>query len=834
MAHNINSGETLSVFTHPGQDIRIPTSKSQSLLTFGSFRLERDFQPDGVSGETQPINFGPFSTLDNMQVEEFEPRRRETVENRELNFNKEDPLSYSYFSSFYSTVATAINNIVENYPYAIFAYDKGTGNTIINYSTRRENLKYFSTFRIPYSSATNQGNVLINSGRTDEITLVQDTSKFAIQFSGSNTIYPITKYKYISPTGNTSFLEFEIEGLLYDQSVNASQFQDPIYIRPTKRRLNNYLSELSRIENQVWLEQKFLIPKSDDERVEEIKEFIWPKTIDGFNPDTYGIYFENYKNNLLNDAERVDDTKTNIMMKALLPQNFLEQDTDENDFRKLTEMYSQQFDEIKQFIDSIAFAHNINYREEESVPNKFLFKLSKLLGWELSNSFNELNLFEYLTGDIEEGKQPLAKLNVEIWKRILININWLYKRKGTRDALQFIFKLIGAPECLINLNEFVYEINKVVNTNKTPRQNFAFDFNEAIDASTGRLSSSSGTTQGLSKVNESGYINYNASQFIFQEGGNGRGNGQDYINQWEPPFEPTLKVDNVKIEVGDSQIGTQDIINTKELEINVSPAAAIECDVLNWLQSTGTSWVWGTTGDTYAFSSLTVPFEYLTHDQEDIEPSAVSGMSFSQFAEYIYARSIDPTTRKTAVQEHTSYWYQELKNLYLFYYLNNSPRSNRLTFGSLEFFVELLEVQFQDYFYQLIPATSIFEGIYTEYRNTLFNRQKFVYKEGINKGSEFQTTYNEPLEPQMNFATIEESINDKISDNTKVIHVKGNVPVRMSMNMNPVLAVSNFPTQIETTINPVAVGFTAETEHTSTTNIDYDDPRNRYPYVFNQ
>ena len=38
---------------------------------------------------------------------------------------------------------------------------------------------------------------------------------------------------------------------------------------------------------------------------------------------------------------------------------------------------------------------------------------------------------------------------------------------------------------------------------------------------------------------------------------------------------------------------------------------------------------------------------------------------------------------------------------------------------------------------QLIPSTTIWENG-ERYRNTVFNRQKFVYRHGINDGSEFQ------------------------------------------------------------------------------------------------
>ena len=54
--------------------------------------------------------------------------------------------------------------------------------------------------------------------------------------------------------------------------------------------------------------------------------------------------------------------------------------------------------------------------------------------------------------------------------------------------------------------------------------------------------------------------------------------------------------------------------------------------------------------------------------------------------------------------------------------------------------MNLLEIQLQDYIIKLLPATTIFNSQGTVYKNPIFNRQRFVYKEGINAGSEFKTT----------------------------------------------------------------------------------------------
>jgi len=817
----IDSGQTLSVFQKPGEDTRISTSKSESLFTFGSFRVQRNTDSDSLSADSRHLSFDSYGTLESLNVSTFEPELSFSVDNRELNFKKTDPLSYAYFSSFYTSVAQGINDVNENFPYAVLSYDNGTGSTIVNYTTEKVGSTFESSFSIPYTSATNQGEVVVNSGTSTNPTLVNDTSEFAIQLFGNETIHEIIDYSFtpFATSAGTSYMNFRIGGLLFDSSVTASSYANAIYVRPTKIRHNLFLSRMTRLQKQLVLEGEFLIPSAEEPDTENLLQFPWPRSIDGFNPDNQGGDFTLYLEDILNAAQLVDDSKTGIMLRTMVPENFLEQDSDEGDYRSLVETYSKQFDDIKQFIDSIAFAHTVNYSEEESLPNKFLHKLSNLLGWELSSSFNETDLFEYLVGDVEGDKTTLAEVNVEIWKRILINIIWLFKKKGTRDALQFVFKLIGAPECLINLNEFVYDIKKVVS--------------DSTEGLTGDFAPSEGQTDfiqisdsliegGPKKINENGYINYDASSYIFQEGGPGRGDGQAYINQWRPEFDPIKRADNIKVQTGDTNyFGTEHILNTKELDVSISPAAAIECDVMHWLQSTGTCWVWGTTSTTFSFSALTVPFEHIYEFCDVIDYGVISGMTFNEFAEHVYANSTDPRTRKTVDQEHTSFWYQNLKKLYLTYYYGDSPRSNRLTFRSLEFFIELLEVQFQDYFLQLIPATTIFQGTGTEYRNTLFNRQKFVYKEGINDGSEFQADYIPPLDPQLYPVIPTADTNDNNKADLNIIEVKGYLTPRVGMQLNPIQVISNMPTKLDSVLNPISL--TSEIyPNTSSDQFDFD------------
>jgi hypothetical protein len=765
-----NPNNSLSPAFQPGQDLRFPNTNSESIFTFGDFRIERSSESDALTGTAKNVTFTPFSTLENMGVDDFNPTVYSSVQNNELRPVASDPYSYSYFGSFYTEVARSINNILDTFPYAALAYDNLESVTIYDYAQSFNQItgEKTSTFKIPANTIVNQGFILFNSGSSigNQVSLMTQTNLFEVQLSGATTAvtesFGIKSYSYTG--GTNGILEFVVKGHLANGAVTpfengGTTSKLPVYIRPSRKRMTEYRIQQSRLERQMLNEALFDIPDVDDERQNFTYKLPWPRTIDGFNPDTKGVDFESYKSDLLLLAGNVDMDKTDIMVKTMLPDNYLEFDTDTQIYKKFTSAYAREFDEIKQFIDNIAYAHTINYNNENSIPEKFLVKLSNLLGWKLSSSFSEIDLFEYLASEENPEQNSFAYYNVEIWKRILININWLYKKKGTRDALQFLFKLMGAPECLVVFNEFVYDVQQTMST-EIPDPELALQLETGIS---------------FTKVNPRGFPNYSWSKLIFQEGGEGRGTGQKYINQWEPEFLPIKRNDNIKVQVGDTGFtGSENVMNTKELCATLSPAAAIECDVKDWYQQSGTCWVWGTTGAP-AFSSNTVPFEYAIGNCDFINPAEISGMTLTQYINFIYTSNIEPRNRKTNSQVHTSFSYPELKKIYMNYYLMVDPKSNQLTIKKLEAFLYLMEVNFQDYLMQLLPATTILECQGTTYRNTIFHRQRFVYKEGINDGSEFQNALPPDLRPPLTPIKITPEVNDFLNGNQTPVIIVGTV-----------------------------------------------------------
>ncbi len=780
---------TLSVRSVPGQDKLYQNTNTESIFSFGDFRISRDLNPNIVDGDPRSLSFDRLQNLTSLNSSNFNAGEAISLTINDLNLDFSDPNSYSYFGSYYSKLANTINKIIDNFPYALLAYDGNVGQT--NFLVLSSTQLSYTEITIISSALTNQGNIIFTSGNSynalsaKTLTVFDNYDQFEIQLSSTtlNTSpsFPIISYNY-SAFSNYYHLNFRISGIFTANTTDA------IYIRPSKKRYFQYKRSLDNLQYQLLEVGKFSVPNpANDKFFDKLIE--WPRTIDGFAPDSYGTNFDNYLDEILKYATLTDQLKTNWMVRTIIPENYLELDSDDQIYNKLIQTYAEEFDKIKGYIDNLAFSHSINYTESETVSNKFIGRLTELLGWKQPINFTDTDFFEYL-GQEDDNNKTLEDYNLDLWRRILTNINWLYKRKGTREAIMFIFKLIGAPECMVNFNEFVYKIQRNANISLTDQTTSGWDGTTAF------------IPVPIGKVNENGYINFNESYLAFQEGGPGRGNGQDYINQWQPEFDPVKTVDNIKVYTGDpNYYGTENLVNSKEISIGLDPASAIECDVFDWYKI-GFFY----TGNT----AVNLPSDYKLSDVNLIAPPEISGYTISEWLNFVYNNSIEVKNRKTFIEPHHNFFYPNLRKIYLTYYYWNvtSPSneiSNQVNFRKLEQFLRLVESKIFVYFEQIIPATTIFEGVATIYRNTVFNRQKFVYPKGINDGSEFQTKLPTQFYTQINGAVVTSSVNNILKGNIVGAFVSSNLKNSINLNMSVVQTIASVTTPIQMTINAVSV-----------------------------
>src|SRR5579859_1356806 len=140
----------------------------------------------------------------------------------------------------------------------------------------------------------------------------------------------------------------------------------------------------------------------------------------------------------------------------LVPDSILENDkTDDQKMTKLLRLYGATFDSIKVFIDSIATINKLSYDKNKNVPDVLVKNLARTLGWDniaLTQTDDLLEGF-FSTDDKKPDTLTPSEVDIELWRRILINTNYLFKSKGTREAIRTILLMVGIPDPFINITE---------------------------------------------------------------------------------------------------------------------------------------------------------------------------------------------------------------------------------------------------------------------------------------------------------------------------------------------------------------------------------------------
>ncbi|MFN9957873.1 MAG: hypothetical protein ACK55I_32610, partial [bacterium] len=91
-------------------------------------------------------------------------------------------------------------------------------------------------------------------------------------------------------------------------------------------------------------------------------------------------------------------------------------------------------------------------------PDKLVWHLLKSLGWEGKRAFDSQFLWEYAFGQYKDGTQkysiPLYEANNQIWRRIVNNLPYLMKHKGTARAMKAVMACYGVPQSMLTIMEF--------------------------------------------------------------------------------------------------------------------------------------------------------------------------------------------------------------------------------------------------------------------------------------------------------------------------------------------------------------------------------------------
>ena len=144
-------------------------------------------------------------------------------------------------------------------------------------------------------------------------------------------------------------------------------------------------------------------------------------------------------------------------MKNNMPE-YLVEDYENSDFLLFLDMIGQHFDILWCYINALKANKNLEHKQDIGITNSMVYNMLDSMGWKGKRAFDSQFLWEYAFGTNEAGvpkySRSLEDANNEVWRRILNNLPYLLKHKGTGRAMKAIMACYGVPQSMLTIMEF--------------------------------------------------------------------------------------------------------------------------------------------------------------------------------------------------------------------------------------------------------------------------------------------------------------------------------------------------------------------------------------------
>ena len=403
------------------------------------------------------------------------------------NFDLSNVTNFTIFGSLQKRFEVSVQRIINFFPAGIeiddYYYDFTSGNTAtgITYnSVSNETELTIDVARIknPFSLDYSVNSKINLQNREQEFSPLRDLTNTYRNYSLVVDNYP---YQIIDFTPSNSLYSGIIKVIVIGNPFSG----DSTTIKSLVIRPNDYYVEKAFSENFDEVEKfllnrlaqppytaTFNVPIQTDGGAVELQTatVTWP--LDGlWNLDIRTPLFTTYLEKLNVIGVDFDAYKTNLITRFMVTDSLLEFDTPDHKVAKVLQIYGRSFDQIKIFIDALAYMNSVNYTPGNDIPSMLLKNLAETLGWSpnISPITNDdfLNSVYAATGVTQYAgfsrELTPSELNYQFYRNLILNSAYLFKSKGTRRSIEFTLRLVGAPDALVEFNEYVYVADQRIN-----------------------------------------------------------------------------------------------------------------------------------------------------------------------------------------------------------------------------------------------------------------------------------------------------------------------------------------------------------------------------------
>lgn len=471
-------------------------------LTQGNF----EFTTSVVEKVNRTFNTGVFSnpfTLENLDIESLDESRALLAKQYGVypNYDITNVTNFTSYGSLSKRFSSSVTKIINNFPAALQVdrvyYDYTTANTASNISYDAVDnettfdidvSRFKNPFDIDYSVNANR-NVSLRPMEVHKLrNMTQTFLKYALFIGTGETQYKVSDFES-SQSLSAGTVTITVEGKPFSSSTTT----ETLLLRPSKYETEVVFDDsfdevekflLNRLVSPKYT-ATFTLPREDNAGnfYNSSEKVTW--TLDGlWNLDIRTEKYELYLSKLNEIGQVMDAYKTNLISRFLISGTLKDFDTGDEKLEKVLQIYGRSFDETKKFIDGLAYINSVNYLPKDDIPSELLKNLAQTLGFDTNNSpiTNEdflMSIYGTKNQSIYPGqtrdKTP-RELNYEYYRKLIINSGFLYKSKGTRESIEFLMRMVGAPKALVEFNETIYMADGPINMQ---------DFNDEINSMSG-------------------------------------------------------------------------------------------------------------------------------------------------------------------------------------------------------------------------------------------------------------------------------------------------------------------------------------------------------------
>jgi hypothetical protein len=160
-------------------------------------------------------------------------------------------------------------------------------------------------------------------------------------------------------------------------------------------------------------------------------------------------------------ASFYDEQNPNALTKTI-PEH-IRNDVNNDQYELFVNMIGHHFDILYTYVNALTATYRPEEQPKLGASRETLYEIAKSMGWTLANGNQASSLWKYKLGTNTSGSYQTTgslfsktdeDITTEVWRRIVNNLPYLLKTKGTERSVKALMSCYGIPQTLLSIREY--------------------------------------------------------------------------------------------------------------------------------------------------------------------------------------------------------------------------------------------------------------------------------------------------------------------------------------------------------------------------------------------